>query len=388
MKVHEHQGKEILRKFGVETPRGEVAFTVDEAVAGAEKLGGNLWVVKAQIHAGGRGKGGGVKLARSLAEVRSIASEILGMQLITHQTGPSGQEVRRLYIEEGCDIARELYLGMLLDRAEGRLVVMASTEGGMDIEKVAAETPEKIKKVWIDPMLGLADFQARQVCFALGLTEKKQMRAATKLLKALAQAYVEYDCSLAEINPLVVTGDGDVIALDAKLNFDDNALYRHPDVVEMRDLAEEDASEVEAGEYGLSFIKLDGNIGCMVNGAGLAMGTMDIIKLEGGEPANFLDVGGGATAEKVTAAFKIITADPAVKVIFVNIFGGIMKCDVIAQGVITAVKETGLTVPLIVRLAGTNVELGKQMLADSGLAITPADSMADGARKSVAALKG
>ena len=388
MKVHEHQGKEILRKFGVETPRGEVAFTVDEAVAGAEKLGGNLWVVKAQIHAGGRGKGGGVKLARSLAEVRSIASEILGMQLITHQTGPSGQEVRRLYIEEGCDIARELYLGMLLDRAEGRLVVMASTEGGMDIEKVAAETPEKIKKVWIDPMLGLADFQARQICFALGLTEKKQLRAATKLLKALAQAYVEYDCSLAEINPLVVTGDGDVIALDAKLNFDDNALYRHPDVVEMRDLAEEDASEVEAGEYGLSFIKLDGNIGCMVNGAGLAMGTMDIIKLEGGEPANFLDVGGGATAEKVTAAFKIITADPAVKVIFVNIFGGIMKCDVIAQGVITAVKETGLTVPLIVRLAGTNVELGKQMLADSGLAITPADSMADGARKSVAALKG
>jgi succinyl-CoA synthetase beta subunit len=388
MKVHEHQGKEILRKFGVETPRGEVAFTVDEAVAGAEKLGGNLWVVKAQIHAGGRGKGGGVKLARSLAEVRSIASEILGMQLITHQTGPGGQEVRRLYIEEGCDIARELYLGMLLDRAEGRLVVMASTEGGMDIEKVAAETPEKIKKVWIDPMLGLADFQARQVCFALGLTEKKQLRAATKLLKALAQAYVEYDCSLAEINPLVVTGDGDVIALDAKLNFDDNALYRHPDVVEMRDLAEEDASEVEAGEYGLSFIKLDGNIGCMVNGAGLAMGTMDIIKLEGGEPANFLDVGGGATAEKVTAAFKIITADPSVKVIFVNIFGGIMKCDVIAQGVITAVKETGLTVPLIVRLAGTNVELGKQMLADSGLAITPADSMADGARKSVAALKG
>jgi succinyl-CoA synthetase beta subunit len=388
MKVHEHQGKELLRKFGVETPRGEVAFTVDEAVAGAEKLGGNLWVVKAQIHAGGRGKGGGVKLARSLAEVRSIASEILGMQLITHQTGPGGQEVRRLYIEEGCDIARELYLGMLLDRAEGRLVVMASTEGGMDIEKVAAETPEKIKKVWIDPMLGLADFQARQVCFALGLTEKKQLRAATKLLKALAQAYVEYDCSLAEINPLVVTGDGDVIALDAKLNFDDNALYRHPDVVEMRDLAEEDPSEVEAGEYGLSFIKLDGNIGCMVNGAGLAMSTMDIIKLEGGEPANFLDVGGGATAEKVTAAFKIITADPAVKVIFVNIFGGIMKCDVIAQGVITAVKETGLTVPLIVRLAGTNVELGKQMLADSGLAITPADSMADGARKSVAALKG
>lgn len=388
MKVHEHQGKEILRKFGVETPRGEVAFTVDEAVAGAEKLGGNLWVVKAQIHAGGRGKGGGVKLARSLAEVRSIASEILGMQLITHQTGPGGQEVRRLYIEEGCDIARELYLGMLLDRAEGRLVVMASTEGGMDIEKVAAETPEKIKKVWIDPMLGLADFQARQVCFALGLTEKKQLRAATKLLKALAQAYVEYDCSLAEINPLVVTGDGDVVALDAKLNFDDNALYRHPDVVEMRDLAEEDASEVEAGEYGLSFIKLDGNIGCMVNGAGLAMGTMDIIKLEGGEPANFLDVGGGATAEKVTAAFKIITADPSVKVIFVNIFGGIMKCDVIAQGVITAVKETGLTVPLIVRLAGTNVEIGKQMLADSGLAITPADSMADGARKSVAALKG
>ena len=388
MKVHEHQGKEILRKFGVKTPRGEVAFTADEAVAGAEKLGGSLWVVKSQIHAGGRGKGGGVKLARSLDEVRTISSEMLGMQLITHQTGPGGQEVQRLYIEEGCDIARELYLGMLLDRSVGRLVVMASTEGGMDIEKVAEETPEKIKKVWIDPAVGLADYQARQVCFALGLTEKKQLRAGTKLLKALAQAYVEYDCSLAEINPLVVTGDGDVIALDAKLNFDDNALYRHADVVAMRDLAEEDPAEVEAGEYGLSFIKLDGNIGCMVNGAGLAMGTMDIIKLEGGEPANFLDVGGGATAEKVTAAFKIITSDPGVKAIFVNIFGGIMKCDVIAQGVITAVQQTGLKVPLIVRLAGTNVELGKKMLAESGLAITPADSMADGARKAVAALKG
>jgi succinyl-CoA synthetase beta subunit len=388
MKVHEHQGKEILRKFGVATPRGEVAFTVDEAVEGAKKLGGEFWVVKAQIHAGGRGKGGGVKLARSLDEVRTLSSEILGMQLVTHQTGPGGQEVKRVYIEQGCDIAREMYVGMLLDRAVGRVVIMASTEGGMDIEKVAAETPEKIHKVWIDPTVGLADFQARQVAFALGLSEKKQLRAATKFLKALHAAYVAYDCSLAEINPLVVTGSGDVIALDAKLNFDDNALYRHPDIVEMRDLGEEEPSEVEAGKHGLSFIKLDGNIGCMVNGAGLAMATMDIIKIEGGEPANFLDVGGGATAERITAAFEIITSDPSVQVIFVNIFGGIMKCDLIAEGIIAAVQETGLSVPLIVRLAGTNFELGKKMLAESGLAITPADSMGDGARKAVAALKG
>ena len=385
MKVHEHQGKEILRKFGVATPRGEVAFSVDEAVAGAEKLGGDLWVVKAQIHAGGRGKGGGVKLARSLDEVRSTSNEILGMQLVTHQTGPAGKEVQRLYIEEGCDIARELYLGMLLDRAVGQIVIMASTEGGMDIETVAAETPEKIHKVWIDPAIGLGDWQCRQVAFALGLKEKTQLRSAVKFLKGLYDAYVEYDCSMAEINPLVVTGAGNVLALDAKINFDSNALYRHPDVVEMRDLSEEEPSEIEASSHGLSFIKLDGNVGCMVNGAGLAMATMDTIKLFGGEPANFLDVGGGATTEKVCAAFKIITADPAVKAIFVNIFGGIMKCDTIANGVVAAVNEVGLQVPLVVRLEGTNVELGKQILAESGLDIIPADTMADGAQAAVAA---
>ena len=388
MKVHEYQGKEILRKFGVKTPEGRVAFSVDEAVEAAKELGGSIWVVKAQIHAGGRGKGGGVKLARSLDEVREHSEAILGMQLVTHQTGPEGQLVKRLYIEEGCDIARELYVGMLLDRAVGRLVMMASTEGGMDIEKVAEETPEKIFKVWIDPAVGFADFQARQVAFALGLKEKKQLRAATKFFRGLYDAYVAYDCSLAEINPLVVTGDGDVLCLDAKLNFDDNALYRLPDVQEMRDLDEEDPSEVEAGKHGLSFIKLDGNIGCLVNGAGLAMATMDTIKLFGGEPANFLDVGGGATAEKVATAFGIITSDPAVQAIFVNIFGGIMKCDVIAEGVITAVKETGLEVPLVVRLEGTNVEKGKAMLAESGLNIIAAGSMADGAKAAVAAVKG
>jgi len=388
MKVHEYQGKEILRQFGVETPRGKVAFSVDEAVAAAEELGGSIWVVKAQIHAGGRGKGGGVKLARSIDEVRQVSDEILGMQLVTHQTGPKGQKVQRLYVEEGCDIARELYVGMLLDRALGRLVMMASTEGGMDIEKVAEETPEKIFKVWIDPAIGFGDYQARQIAFALGLKEKKQLRAAVKFFKALYTAYVEYDCSLAEINPLVVTGSGDVIALDAKLNFDDNALFRHKDVVAMRDLDEEDPSEVEAGKYDLSFIKLDGNVGCMVNGAGLAMATMDTIKLFGGEPANFLDVGGGATTEKVKAAFSIITSEPEVAAIFVNIFGGIMKCDIIAEGVIAAVKETGLTVPLVVRLEGTNAALGKQMLAESGLNIIAVDSMAEGAKASVAAAAG
>ena len=388
MKVHEHQGKEILRRFGVSTPRGIVAFSADEAVAAAQELGGDLWVVKAQIHAGGRGKGGGVKLAHSHDEVRSLASDMLDMTLVTHQTGPAGRRVRRLYIEEGCDIARELYVGMLLDRAVGRVVVMASTEGGMDIEKVAAETPEKIHKVWIDPARGLSDFQARQVCFALGLKEKTQLRSGVRFLKGLAQAYVEADCSLAEINPLVVTGGGEVLALDAKLNFDDNALYRHKDVVEMRDLHEEEPTEVEAGEYGLSFIKLDGSIGCMVNGAGLAMATMDTIKLYGGEPANFLDVGGGATTDKVKAAFSIITRDPSVKTIFVNIFGGIMKCDIIAQGVIAAVQDSGLDVPLVVRLAGTNVDEGKRLLRESGLNILSADSMADGAEQAVAAARG
>ena len=386
MKVHEHQGKEILRKVGVATPRGKVAFSVSEAVAGAKELGGDLWVVKSQIHAGGRGKGGGVKLARSVEEVADLAEQMLGMTLVTHQTGPEGKEVRRLYIEEGCDIARELYLGMLLDRGNGRIVIMASTEGGMDIEKVAAETPEKIVKVWIDPAMGLGDFQARQVAFALGLKDKTQLRSATKFLKGLYEAYTTYDCTMVEINPLVVTGDGQVLALDAKLSFDDNALYRHPDVLEMRDLTEEDPSEVEAGKYGLSFINLDGNVGCMVNGAGLAMATMDTIKLYGGDPANFLDVGGGATADKVAAAFKIITSDERVKAIFVNIFGGIMKCDTIATGVVTAVKEVGLTIPLVVRLDGTNVELGKQILAESGLDIIPADTMGEGAQAAVAAV--
>jgi succinyl-CoA synthetase beta subunit len=384
--VHEHQGKEILRRYGVATPRGEVAFTVDEAVAGAKKLGGALWVVKAQIHAGGRGKGGGVKLARSLEEVRSISSEILGMTLVTHQTGPAGKLVQRLYIEEGCDIARELYVGVLLDRAVGRIVIMASTEGGMDIEEVAANTPDRIHKVWIDPAVGFAAFQARQLAFALGLRDKVQQRSAITFFRGLYNAFMEMDCSMAEINPLVVTGAGEVLALDAKLNFDSNALYRHPDVVAMRDLSEEDPSEVEAGEHGLSFIKLDGNIGCLVNGAGLAMATMDTIKLFGGEPANFLDVGGGATAEKVASAFGIITEDPAVKAIFVNIFGGIMKCDVIAEGVITAVKTTGLQVPLVVRLEGTNVERGKQLLAESGLNIIAAGTMAEGAKAAVAAV--
>ncbi len=386
MNVHEHQGKEILRRYGVATPRGEVAFTVDEAVAGAKKLGGALWVVKAQIHAGGRGKGGGVKLARSLEEVRSISSEILGMTLVTHQTGPAGKLVQRLYIEEGCDIARELYVGVLLDRAVGRIVIMASTEGGMDIEEVAANTPDRIHKVWIDPAVGFAAFQARQLAFALGLRDKVQQRSAITFFRGLYNAFMEMDCSMAEINPLVVTGAGEVLALDAKLNFDSNALYRHPDVVAMRDLSEEDPSEVEAGEHGLSFIKLDGNIGCLVNGAGLAMATMDTIKLFGGEPANFLDVGGGATAEKVASAFGIITEDPAVKAIFVNIFGGIMKCDVIAEGVITAVKTTGLQVPLVVRLEGTNVERGKQLLAESGLNIIAAGTMAEGAKAAVAAV--
>jgi len=385
MKVHEHQAKEILRQFGVATPKGKPVYSVDEAVTAAQELGGPVWVVKAQIHAGGRGKGGGVKLARSLDEVREHAQAILGMTLVTHQTGPAGKEVRRLYIEDGCDIARELYVGMLLDRESGRLVIMASTEGGMEIEKVAEETPEKIYKIWVDPGVGLGDYQCRQIAFALGLKEKTQLRSATRFFKGLYNAYVQYDCSMAEINPLVVTGAGEVLALDAKISFDSNALYRHKDVVEMRDLSEEDPSEVEAGEHGLSFIKLDGNIGCMVNGAGLAMATMDTIKLHGGEPANFLDVGGGATTEKVKAAFSIITSDPGVKAIFVNIFGGIMKCDTIAQGVIEAARDTGLAVPLVVRLAGTNVELGKKLLQDSGLPIIAADSMGDGAREAVAA---
>ena len=385
MKIHEYQGKELLKKYGVAVPRGGAAFTADEAVAVAEALGGSVWVVKAQIHAGGRGKGGGVKLARSLDEVRTLSSQILGMQLVTHQTGPGGQKVRRLYIEEGANIAREMYLGVVLDRETSRLCFMASTEGGMDIEHVAAHTPEKILKEWVDPLIGLADFQARNLAFALGLSGGSVNKTVT-FMKALYRAFIDNDCSLAEINPLIVTGSGDIIALDAKINFDDNALFRHPELANYRDLDEEDPKEVEASKYDLSFIALDGNIGCLVNGAGLAMSTMDIIKYYGGEPANFLDVGGGATTEKVTAAFKIILGDPNVKGIFVNIFGGIMKCDVIAAGVIAATRELGLSVPVVVRLEGTNVELGKALLVESGLNLQSANDMADGAQKIVAAV--
>tara|TARA_B100001093_G_scaffold519761_1_gene610321 strand:- start:761 stop:1930 length:1170 start_codon:yes stop_codon:yes gene_type:complete len=385
MKIHEYQAKELLANYGVAVPRGHVAFTADEAVDAAERLGGKVWVVKAQIHAGGRGKGGGVKLARSIEEVRSLANEILGMQLITHQTGPEGQLVRRVYIEEGADIHRELYLGVVLDRDRRQICFMASIEGGTEIEEVAAEHPEKILKEWVDPAVGLAGYQARNLAYGLGL-EGGSVRKAVKFMQALYTAFVENDCSLAEINPLLITGDGDVIALDAKINFDSNALFRHPTLLEMRDLEEEDAKEVEASKFDLNYISLDGNIGCMVNGAGLAMATMDIIKEFGAEPANFLDVGGGATTEKVTAGFKIILSDPNVAGIFVNIFGGIMKCDIIANGVVAAAKELGLTIPVVVRLAGTNVELGQKILAESGLALIPADDMADGARKIVAAI--
>jgi succinyl-CoA synthetase beta subunit len=385
MKVHEHQAKEILRRYGITTPRGRVAFTVHQAIQAASYLGGDSWVVKAQIHAGGRGKGGGVKLAHSFREVGELAEQMLGMKLVTHQTGPAGRKVRRLYIEKTCNIARELYVGMLLDRAVGRIVVMASTEGGMDIEKVAAETPEKIHKVWIDPAMGLRNYQARALAFSLGLREKNQLRSGVKFLMGLYEAYIANDCTLAEINPLVVTGAGEVLALDAKLNIDDSSLYRHPDIAGMRDLTEEDPAEVEAGRHGLNFIKLDGNVGCMVNGAGLAMATMDTIKLYGGEPANFLDVGGGARVDQIAAAFKIICSDASVKAIFVNIFGGIMKCDVIARGIIEAVGSSGLERPLVVRLAGTNVELGKKILAESDLDIIAADTLGEGAQAAVAA---
>lgn len=385
MNIHEYQGKEIFRKHGVKVPRGYVAFTVDEAVEAAEKLGGDLFVVKAQIHAGGRGKGGGVKLARSLDEVREHAEAILGMQLITHQTGPEGQTVRRLYIEEGADIDRELYFGMVVDRASGRIAVMASTEGGVEIEKVAEEQPELIHTVLIDPTLGFTGYQGRELAFALGL-EGKTVRQATKFFSSLYEVFTSTDCSLAEINPLVITKQGEVIALDAKLNFDDNALFRHPDLEELRDESEEDEAELEAKKHHLSYVNLDGNIGCMVNGAGLAMATMDIIKHYGAEPANFLDVGGGADAERVATAFKLITRDENVKGIFINIFGGIMKCDVLAEGVVAAVKEVGLSVPLVVRLEGTNVERGKEILNTSGLNIISADSMGDGAQKIIAAI--
>ncbi len=385
MKIHEYQGKEVLARYGVAVPRGHVAFTVDEAVAAAEKLGGSVWVIKAQIHAGGRGKGGGVKLARSLEEVRTISDEILGMQLVTHQTGPAGQKVRRIYVEEGADIAQELYLGVVLDRDKSRICFMASTEGGTEIEEVAEATPEKILKQWVEPGVGLAAYQARELAFGLGL-EGKTVRKAVAFMQALYRAFEDNDCSLAEINPLIITGDGDVLALDAKINFDENALFRHAALNELRDADEEDPKEIEASKYDLNYISLDGNIGCMVNGAGLAMATMDIIKHFGGDPANFLDVGGGANTEKVTAGFKIILSDPQVKGVFVNIFGGIMKCNVIADGVVAAARELGLEVPVVVRLAGTNVELGKQILQESGLALIPADDMADGARKIVAAV--
>ncbi len=386
MNIHEYQGKEILKSYGVSVPNGKVAFTVDEAVEAAKELGTAICVVKAQIHAGGRGKAGGVKVAKNLDEVRQYASEILGRVLVTHQTGPEGKEVKRLLIEEGCDIKKEYYVGLVVDRATSRVVMMASEEGGTEIEEVAAATPEKIFKEVIDPVTGLMPFQARKLAFAINIP-KELVNKAVQFMIGLYQAFVEKDCSIAEINPLVVTGDGNVMALDAKLNFDSNALYRHPDVLAYRDLDEEDEKEIEASKYDLSYIALDGNIGCMVNGAGLAMSTMDIIKFYGGEPANFLDVGGGATKEKVTEAFKIILTDEKVKGIFVNIFGGIMKCDVIADGVISAVKEIGLDRPLVVRLEGTNVELGKKMLNESGLNIVAADSMADGAEKIVNLVK-
>ncbi|MDY8045651.1 ADP-forming succinate--CoA ligase subunit beta [Paenibacillus polymyxa] len=382
MNIHEYQGKEVLKQYGVVVPNGKVAYTVEEAVAAAESLGSAVTVVKAQIHAGGRGKAGGVKVAKGLDEVRTFASEILGKVLVTHQTGPEGKEVKRLLVEEGCDIRKEYYVGVVVDRATGRIVMMASEEGGTEIEEVAAATPEKIFKAVVDPAIGLQVYQARKLAYDINIPNEL-VNKAVKFMLALYEAFVDKDCSIAEINPLVVTGDGNVLALDAKLNFDSNALFRHKDILELRDLDEEDEKEIEASKYDLSYIALDGNIGCMVNGAGLAMATMDIIKYYGGDPANFLDVGGGATTEKVTEAFKIILSDPKVEGIFVNIFGGIMQCDIIANGVVEAAKQLGLTRPLVVRLEGTNVELGKQILAESGLNIVAADSMADGAQKIV-----
>jgi succinyl-CoA synthetase beta subunit len=386
MKIHEYQGKELLRKFGVVVPQGFPAFTVDEAVDAAKKLGGPVWVVKAQIHAGGRGKGGGVKLARSIDEVRKISSEILGMQLITHQTSPQGQKVRRLLVEEGADIKKEYYVGIVTDRGTQRVCVMASSEGGMDVEEVAEKHPEKILKVFVDPGQGLTDKEAEGLARGIGVPEASIAKACAEFQK-LYKAYWETDASLAEINPLILTGSGDIIALDAKFNFDPNALFRHPEIVAYRDLDEEDPAEIEASKHELAYIQLDGNIGCLVNGAGLAMATMDTIKLFGGEPANFLDVGGSATAERVTEAFKIMLANKGTKAILVNIFGGIMRCDVIAQGIITACKAVNLSVPLVVRMKGTNEELGKKMLAESGLPIISANTMADAATRVVAAAK-
>jgi succinyl-CoA synthetase beta subunit len=387
MKIHEYQAKEVLRKYGVPTPRSVACFSVDEAVKAADTLGGKVWVVKAQIHAGGRGKGGGVKLAKSKDEVRSLAGEILGMQLKTHQTGPQGQKVKRLLIEEGADIKKELYVGMVVDRGTQRVALMASSEGGMDIEEVAAHTPEKIHKVFIDPVTGLKDSEADDVARKIGIPEPAVPQARA-VLKGLYKAFDETDASLAEINPLILTGDARVIALDAKINFDDNALFRHPDLAALRDTDEEDPAELEASKHELNYIQLEGNIGCLVNGAGLAMATMDIIKVYGGSPANFLDVGGGATTERVVEAFKIMLRNPELKAILVNIFGGIMRCDVIATALVEASKQVKLSVPLVARLEGTNVELGKKILADSGLPILSASNMADAAQKVVAAAKG
>jgi succinyl-CoA synthetase beta subunit len=385
MKIHEYQGKEIFRKFGIATPRGFPAFSVDEAVEAANKLGGGVWVVKAQIHAGGRGKGGGVKVAKSLDEVRKLASSILGMQLKTHQTGPQGQKVRRLLIEEGADIKKELYVGMVVDRGTQKVALMASSEGGMDIEEVAAHAPEKIHKVFVDPASGLKDSEAEDVARKIGVPPES-VGQARELLKNLYKCFWDTDASLAEINPLIVSGKNQVIALDSKMNFDDNAMFRHPDIAAMRDLDEEDPLEIEASKYDLNYISLDGNIGCMVNGAGLAMATMDTVKLFGGSPANFLDVGGSATPEKVTAAFKIMLSNKKVKAILVNIFGGIMQCDTIAKGVVAAAREVKLTVPLVVRMKGSNEDLGKKILKDSGLPIISADNMGDAGKKVVAAI--
>jgi succinyl-CoA synthetase beta subunit len=386
MKIHEYQGKEVLRQYGVPVPRGYPAFSVREATEAAQKLGGSVWVVKAQIHAGGRGKGGGVKLARSMAEVETLAGQILGMQLKTHQTGPEGQKVRRLLIEEGADIKKEYYLAALTDRATQKVAMMASREGGMDIEEVAHATPEKIIKVFVEPSEGLTDRQALELAAGIGVPLASQAQAID-VFKKLYACYMGTDASLAEINPLILEGNGNIKALDAKFNFDSNALFRHPEIVAYRDLDEEDPAEIEASKFDLSYISLDGNIGCLVNGAGLAMATMDTIKLFGGEPANFLDVGGGATAEKVTEAFKIMLKNKSVKGILVNIFGGIMKCDTIAEGVIAACKAVNLQVPLVVRMKGTNEDLGKKMLRESGLPIISADTMAEAATKIVAAVK-
>jgi succinyl-CoA synthetase beta subunit len=386
MNIHEYQAKSLLKKYGVVVPEGHSAMSVEEAVDAAKKLGGPVWVVKAQIHAGGRGKGGGVKVVKSIDDVQTEATRILGMQLITHQTGPEGQKVRRLYIEQGCDIAREMYCSVVMDRNTSRVTFLVSTEGGMEIEETAEKHPEKIIRVSVDAATGMQPFHARKLAFGLGL-EGDANKNAAKFMLAMYKAFVELDASQVEINPLVITKSGEVMALDAKMNFDDNALFRHPDIAAMRDEDEEDPNERLAKDHELSYVRLDGNIGCMVNGAGLAMATMDIIKLYGGEPANFLDVGGGATTERVTAAFKIILSDPNVKGVLVNIFGGIMKCDIIANGVIAAAKEVALKVPLVVRLEGTNVEEGKKILRESGLAIIPADNLNDAAQKVVDATK-